>query len=327
MSTERTMDHLTISVVIPTYYRIQDLRKCLAALDVQSCHPDEVIVVVRDKDRETWDFIQAFTPLTFPVKMVGVTVPGVVAAMNCGLEAAVGSIVAFTDDDAAPHQDWLERGLEHFQADPLVGGVGGRDWVYHGSDLEDGSEQTVGKLQWWGRVIGNHHIGRGEAREVDVLKGVNMSFRRTAIQNLRFDSRMRGSGAQVHFEIMFSLSLRRQNWKLIYDPNIGVDHFRGQRFDEDQRDQFNDLAQINAVHNETIAILEYLSPIQRPCFLLWGFLIGTRDSMGLAQWMRLFPQDASLAGKRCWASWRGRWQGYQTWKNSREINRMEYLSR
>jgi len=305
---------MTVSVVVPTYYRIQDLQRCLTALGRQNVHPLEVIVVVRDTDRATWDFLAALTSESFELKTVMVTEPGVVAAMNCGLNAAIGEIIAFTDDDAAPHLDWLERCVECFKADPKVGGVGGRDWVFHGEKLEDGAKSTVGKLQWFGRLIGNHHIGIGEAREVDVLKGVNMSFRRTAIQNLQFDPRMRGTGAQVHFEMMFSLSLRRNDWRLIYDPNIGVDHFRGQRFDEDQRDQFNDIAKMNEVHNETIALLSYLSPMQRYLFLLWSLLIGTRDAMGLVQWIRLLPREGNLASQKIWASWRGRWQGYQTWR-------------
>jgi len=31
---------------------------------------------------------------------------------------------------------------------------------------------VVGKLQWFGRLIGNHHIGSGEGREVDALNCV-----------------------------------------------------------------------------------------------------------------------------------------------------------
>lgn len=306
--------NMKVSVVVPTYYRIHDLQRCLMALVQQNLPPLEVIVVVRDTDRATWDFLEAFKAESFELKTVMVSVPGVVAAMNCGLAASMGEVIAFTDDDAAPHPEWLERCVTCFQTNPKIGGVGGRDWVFHGTELEDGAAATVGKLQWFGRLIGNHHIGIGQAREVDVLKGVNMSFRRAAIQNLIFDSRMRGTGAQVHFEMMFSLSLRRNDWILIYDPNIGVDHFRGQRFDEDQRDQFNDVAKMNEVHNETIALLSYLSPVQRYLFLLWSVLIGTRDAMGLVQWVRILPREGNLASQKIWASWRGRWQGYQTWR-------------
>jgi glycosyltransferase involved in cell wall biosynthesis len=305
---------MKISVVIPTYRRSQDLARCLESLKKQTRQVDELWIVIRDTDEETWKFLEDFEREFLPLLTATVTVTGVVAAMNLGLDSATGDIVAFTDDDAAPHPDWLQRIEAYYLADQKVGGVGGRDWVYHGTELEDGAKPVVGKLQWFGRLIGNHHLGIGEGREVDLLKGVNMSFRQKAIADLRFDQRMRGTGAQVHFEVVFSLALRQRGWKLIYDSQIGVDHFRGDRFDEDQRDMFNQIALQNAVHNETLALLEYLSPIQRVVFAAWAIAIGTRDARGLLQWLRFLPKEGKLSGQKLWACWLGRWQGLQTYR-------------
>ena len=303
---------MAIALIIPTYRRSQDLARCLEALKNQTRPADEVIVVVRDTDTETWSFLEGFDSKTLPLRTATVTITGVVAAMNAGLDAASSDIVAFTDDDAAPHPDWLARIESHYLADERVGGVGGRDWVYHGSDLEDGNSGTVGQVSWFGRVIGNHHIGTGEAREVDVLKGVNMSFRRAAILGWHFDERMKGTGAQVHFELAFSLKLKRAGWKLIYDPQVAVNHYPAKRFDEDRRNSFNQIAFANAVHNETVALLEYFSPLQKLAFLFWATTIGTREAMGFIQWLRFLPSEGLLAGKKLLASWRGRWQGLQT---------------
>ncbi|MBV6621581.1 MAG: glycosyltransferase [Rivularia sp. (in: Bacteria)] len=303
---------MSIAVIIPTYRRSQDLARCLKALQNQTRLADEVIVVVRDTDTETWSFLQAFDSKNLPLRTATVTITGVVAAMNAGLNAADSDIVAFTDDDAAAHPDWLARLGSHYLADELVGGVGGRDWVYHGTNLEDGNSGTVGQVSWFGRVIGNHHIGAGDAREVDVLKGVNMSFRRAAIQGWHFDERMKGTGAQVHFELAFSLKLKRAGWKLIYDPQVAVNHYPAKRFDEDRRNSFNQTAFANAVHNETVALLEYFSPLQKLAFLFWAMAVGTREAMGLIQWLRFIPSEGLLASKKLLASWYGRWQGLQT---------------
>lgn len=306
---------MKISVVVPTYQRPADLVRCLTALKSQNRPVDELWVIVRDTDRETWQFLETFDRETLPLRTATVTASGVIAAMNVGLESATGDIVAFTDDDAAPHPDWLERIEDYYLADEQVGGVGGRDWVYHGTKLEDGSQPIVGKLQWFGRLIGNHHIGIGEGREVDVLKGVNMSFRRKAIADLRFDQRMRGTGAQVHFEVVFSLTLRKQGWKLIYDPQIAVNHFPAQRFDEDQRNSFNAQASINAVHNETVALLAYLPPLKRLVFTIWAIAIGTSEAFGVVQWLRYLPKEGDVARQKIWACWRGRWLGWQTYNS------------
>jgi len=309
---------MKISVVIPTYRRSQDLERCLKALKKQIRLVDELWIIIRDTDEETWKFLEDFEHESLPLLTARVAVPGVVAAMNLGLDSATGDIVAFTDDDAAPHPDWLQKIEAYYLIDEKIGGVGGRDWVYHGMELEnDEAQLVVGKLQWFGRLIGNHHIGIGEGREVDVLKGVNMSFRQKAITNLRFDRRMLGNGAQVHFEVVFSLALRQRGWKLIYDSRIGVDHFRGDRFDEDQRDMFNQIALQNAVHNETLALLEYLSPLQRLVFSTWAVVIGTRDARGLLQWLRFLPKEGKLSSQKLWACWLGRWQGWQTYRLSK----------
>ncbi len=307
---------MKITVLIPTYRRPRDLARCLDAIAKQTRRADEVLVAVRDTDAETWQFLQAFNRETLLLRTVTVSVTGVVAAMNAGLAAAQGDIIAITDDDAAPHGDWLERIEIHFLLDERTGGVGGRDWVYHGTQLEDGARDVVGRVQWFGRAIGEHHLGAGEPREVDLLKGANSSFRRSALAGLRFDERMRGTGAQVHFELAFCLALRRAGWKLIYDPKVGIDHYPARRFDEDQRYQFNQIAFINQVHNETLALLEYLPPARRFVFLIWAILVGTREALGLVQLLRLLPSQGVLAWQKWLASVRGRWQGWLTWKQS-----------
>ena len=284
------------------------------ALQAQTKPVDQVIVVVRDTDTETWQFLANFDPQHLPLQTVTVTQPGVVAALNAGMTAVTGDIVSITDDDAAPHPDWLARINAHFLADSAVAGVGGRDWIHQGNQILDDSRPIVGQLQWFGRVIGNHHLGVGEPREVDVLKGVNMSFRTQAIAQLRFDERMRGTGAQVHFEMAFTLTLKRAGWKMIYDPQIAVDHYPAQRFDEDQRHNFNPTAQINLVHNETLILLEHLPPLRRAIFLLWAILIGTRDCYGLIQWLRFFPSQNQLATRKLRASLQGRWQAYKNFQ-------------
>jgi hypothetical protein len=101
---------------------------------------------------------------------------------------------------------------------------------------------------------------------------------------------------------------------MIYDPSIAVDHYPAQRFDEDQRHNFNDIALINLVHNETLILLEHLSPLRRIVFLLWSILVGTRESLGICQWLRLFPKQGQLATKKLQASLKGRWLGYQHYR-------------
>jgi glycosyltransferase involved in cell wall biosynthesis len=317
---------MKMTAIVPTYRRPKDLERCLEALKKQTRPVDELLVVVRDTDAETWTFLERFNPEFLPLRTLTVIDPGAIAAMNVGLDAASGEIISFTDDDAAPHPDWLERIEAHFLSDDRLGGLGGRDWVYFGTELLKAEpKEVVGRVQWFGRVIGNHHLGIGKAREVDVLKGVNMSFRQTAITNRHFDRRMRGTSAQIHFEIEFCLSLKKAGWKLIYDPILAVDHHRGERFDEDRRDEFSEIATANIVHNKTLALLEHLSPVQRLVFMVWAVFVGMRGEPGLLQGLRLLPTEGALAWKRLLACFRGRWQGLQTWQTSTINSHYKYF--
>jgi cellulose synthase/poly-beta-1,6-N-acetylglucosamine synthase-like glycosyltransferase len=296
---------MKVTVLVPTYRRVKDLERCFQALKRQDSPAYEVLLVVRDSDRETHDFLKGFDREALPLKIVDVSEPGQVAALNAGLVSMNGDIVAITDDDAVPHFDWLARIQEHFKADASIGGVGGRDWVYeNGSSkaLSTNSFVTVGKLQWLGKTIGNHHLGKGDAREVDILKGANMSYRREAIAGLYFNTHLKGKGAQVNNDLGFSLSVKQAGWKIIYDPSIAVNHYPSPRFDEDQRDSFNAEAYYNAAYNQTLILLDHQSKPQAVAYLLWSILIGTRGCFGLAQVMRFFRSHGMLACDRWMAA-------------------------
>ena len=308
---------MNITVIIPTYRRPVHLYNCLTGLKQQTRLADEILLVVRDADDLTWEFLKSFDAEFLPLKTSTVKVTGVVAAMNLGLAAAAGDIVCFIDDDAVPHNDWLAKIEAHFLADPELVGLGGRDCIYlEGEKLIEERKPVVGKLQWFGRMIANHHSGTGKPREVDFLKGVNMSYRRKAIANMFFDRRMKGTGAQVHFEVSFGLSLKRAGYKLLYDPQIVVDHYLAERFDEDIRDRFNSSAFFNEVHNETLAILEHFPVHRRIIFTIWAMLVGTRKAFGLVQLIRFLPQEGKLAIDKWLISIRARREGWLSWQQS-----------
>jgi len=308
---------MLVTVLVPTYRRVSDLNRCLEALKQQSRAPDEVVIVVRDSDAETWAFLQQFHVANLPLTLIKVDVPGQVAALNAGITYAKGEVIAITDDDAAPHPNWLEKIEHYFLTDRQLGGLGGRDRVHQSGTVLDCTVcEVVGRVQWFGRTIGNHHSGTGKARSVDILKGANMSYRRSAIEGLKFNELLRGAGAQAHNDLAFSLSVKKNGWKLIYDPEVTVDHFPAQRFDEDGREQFSAIATANMVHNETFIILDYLLPRQRPIYLLWALLVGTRPAFGLVQLLRFFPQEGCLALRKWQSAMQGRWKGWQTWQGS-----------
>jgi cellulose synthase/poly-beta-1,6-N-acetylglucosamine synthase-like glycosyltransferase len=268
------------------------------------------VVVVRDVDPESRAVAGAAAAWLPGAESLVVAAPGQVHALNRGLAAAKGDVVAITDDDAAPRPDWLSRVVAIF-ADAGVGGVGGRDWVHHGEQVEQGVSLTVGKLQWFGRCIGNHHLGAGVARDVDFLKGANMSYRRVAIEGLAFDDRLRGAGAQVCNDMAFSLAVRRRGWRLVYDPLVAVDHYPAERFDDDRRNQVSFAAHFNAAFNQALVVSETLGRLRSLAFFCWAIAVGTRSTPGLLQFPRLCVSGPVNAAKRTCAAIKGTVEGWQ----------------
>jgi GT2 family glycosyltransferase len=307
---------MRVSVVVPTYKRPESLARCLDALDRQERPADETIVVVRTEDTASQEIVRTRSKR---VRLVPVERSGVVAAMNAGFDASTGDVVALTDDDSAPHTDWLRRIVAVYASDSQIAAVGGRDWIYKQGQLKDGSKRAVGTINWFGRVTGNHHLGVGPPRDVDVLKGVNLSVRGDLLRHIRFDERLRGIGTEHHWELALCLTLRRLGFRIVYDPRIAVDHYPQPRVDDSRKFSSRELR--DATHNETVAILEHLPPWRRPMHLAWVFAIGTGATPGVAQMIRSLPSRGAVSWSLFCGAQSGLILGLRTYRRSRRAER------
>jgi glycosyltransferase involved in cell wall biosynthesis len=266
----------TLSVVVPTYRRPQQLHQCLTGLAGQTAAPDDLIVVHRPEDEDSARVVDVF-PFA---RAVLVHESGVLQAMEAGARETSTEIIAFIDDDAVPSRDWVRRLREPFE-DETVGAVGGKDLVWEaGVPLESAEYLSVGVVTRWGGHIGNHHLGTGEARTTDVVKGVNMAWRRSA---LAFPLGLAGSGAQPHYEIAMAAWARARGFRLLYDPRITVDHYPGERFDEDGRNNRTAGAISNEAYNLSLATMAW-SHTNRFRVTVRGILLGEASTPGLGRW-------------------------------------------
>ena len=260
-----------------------------------------MIVVVRDTDQATRAYLRSRDPEPLPLRLVTVAQPGLIAARAGGLDAATADVLCLTDDDAVPRPDWLERIFAHFVADPRLGGLGGRDQCYTAGLPQPATADLVGKLLWIGKHVGNHHLGRGPAREVDILKGANMSYRRQALPTSGVDPRLRGSGSQACEDMALSCAVGNDGWTLRYDPAVLVDHFEGAR--EEARHYAGQATAdwsgfSDSVFNQVVAIWSSLSPARRLASLIYFALVGTRAAPGLLQALRFTPQLGRISWTR-----------------------------
>ncbi len=292
----------TIGVLIPTYRRAPDLLRCLQALQRQKRSPDDVLLILRSDDQQTEGALANFDKGSLPIRVRVTSIPGTVHAHNLGIESCITDVLAMIDDDTEPQPAWLEVILRDFQQDSALGGLGGRDRCFDGANFDDRQASPVGKLQWFGRAIGNHHLGYGSIREVDVLKGANMSFRCEALAHARCDTRLRGKGAQASEDISLALAVKREGWKIAYDPAAVVHHYQGER---DEVRHYSGMAKIvdptgfqDFAYNEVVGVWHSLSLFGKPAFVVWSLLIGTRVCPGLVQAVRFTPSLGRVSWQR-----------------------------
>ncbi len=275
------MPDLSVAVIVPSYRRPEALARCLRALSRQTVAPARVVVAVRHSDEGTRRCVERLRTGLANLEIADVSGPGVIRAIDAALGRCSEAVIAQTDDDAVPHRDWIERMLRHYAAD--VGGVGGRDLVWDGttqpgSNRGWGAQREVGRIAWFGRVAGNHHLGPGLARQVHVLKGVNISLRR---ELWVLDRELKGSGAQVAWELGMCLRARADGWRLIYDPAILVDHFPAERFDEDCRGRPTLRAQTDAEWNQCFVIARHAPARLAGQAAIYQLAVGSHAAPGL----------------------------------------------
>lgn len=97
----------TVSVIIPTCGRPDDLRRCLASMVAQRTRHTLDIVVVDNSasSKPAADVVAAFPT----VRLISESRPGLSFARNTGIRHALGEIIVATDDDVTAPDRWIEK--------------------------------------------------------------------------------------------------------------------------------------------------------------------------------------------------------------------------
>lgn len=278
------------SVIIPTYGRIEYLEKVLKGLKAQTRRPDEIVIGVRQEDVTTQSFLKNFQLAACPLKIAFVQVPGVVASMQAALNLTEGDIVCLLDDDAEPLPDWMERIESYFAKDKSLGAIGGKDLLQDYPEMRRNEPTTsrVGIITFYGQIIGNHHLGSGGFRYVDILKGCNVAVRGDLVRYLGLEQALHGQGAQVHWELALFLDIARAGWRIGYDPEIKVIHHIAPRWDNDQnhRGIFSEAGLKDMSYNEHFVMASRANSRMLAIHIFWSLLTGSKSLPGFLNYLR-----------------------------------------
>ena len=199
-----------LTVVIPTYNRIDTLRYVIPSLLRQDLRSERYEIVVADSNSTdaTAEYLAEISREYPRVRHLPGPYTGRAMARNAGIEAARGAVVMFTDADIIASSDLVSRHLEHHRAAEKIAVVGLELQVNSYRDFERLSAHPEQR-----RPL--HPPGRKKLSWLYFLTG-NASVRKNDLDRVgRFDEAFIGYG---HEDLELGYRLERAGLTIRYDP-------------------------------------------------------------------------------------------------------------
>ncbi|OGS35996.1 MAG: hypothetical protein A2293_06235 [Elusimicrobia bacterium RIFOXYB2_FULL_49_7] len=207
-----------VSVIVPTYHRVDVLRKTLSCLVRQAHTPFEVIVV--DQSLQSGLSLTDFPQGRFTyLHLCHANLPD---ARNRGIRAAAGSLILFIDDDVEFDSSLLAEHVRAHTGHPGVAAVAGRVKLFapHAWPVQD----VISKLDHrTGKFLPN--FDSDKAGPTDFFVGCHVSFKRATLDRIgRFDRHYIGNA--LYEEVDYALRMKKKGLHIHYHPQAILTHFQ-----------------------------------------------------------------------------------------------------
>jgi glucosyl-dolichyl phosphate glucuronosyltransferase len=176
---------MTATVIICTYNRCETLKKALQSISVSILPPSvewEVLVIDNNSNDQTRAVVEDFcrqVPQRF--RYLFEPHPGKSYALNAGIAAARGDVLAFTDDDVIVEPTWLAN-LAAPLCDKTCAGAAGKTLPITSFSTPKWLSDDA-YSQWGGVLGGLFDMGNDPFDLTTAPYGVNMAFRKGMFEN------------------------------------------------------------------------------------------------------------------------------------------------
>jgi glycosyltransferase involved in cell wall biosynthesis len=187
----------------------------------------EIIVVDNASTDDTTVLVRAWAgTTTLPVRVVTESRRGLSHARNCGVRAAQGELLVFTDDDCCLHPEYIKELLCYDDRDCELVLRGGRVELGNPADLPITILTRPTRATWRSEAHSARHMNLG-----DTVIGCNLAMRRKLVDLLGpFDVRL-GAGSRIpggeDTDFIFRAYLA--GVCIEYVPDLVVYHYHGRR--------------------------------------------------------------------------------------------------
>ena len=201
---------LFVSIIVPVYNNTKLLETCLESLQNQTYPREfyEVIVVDNASEEDIASVANQFSQVTLTYE----SKPGSYAARNKGISLAKGEILAFTDSDCIPAENWIEKGVEKLLQVPNCGLVAGKIELFFKIPNQPTAIELYDAIT---HLDQKKNVNRGQFGATANIFTFASRFKSVGL----FNDELKSGG-----DVEWSRRVSSQGYKLIYSEEVCIKH-------------------------------------------------------------------------------------------------------
>ena len=214
---------MQVSIIIPTYNRVNDLEETLDSIVSQTTLSKEILIVDDSNNDEIENLIE-YRKKEFEEKEILLKYirnkkeKSLTIARNIGIENAIGDIILFLDDDVVLEEDYITEILRIYEKYPNAFGV-------------QGYITNIILSKFWNRIykiLFLSHLEKNKCRVIPStnttypylldkvitcqwLSGSNHSYRRNILQRFKYDGNLKRYSYKEDVDLSYRVSKQYRN--------------------------------------------------------------------------------------------------------------------